>query len=289
MITKNKNVIESLVPKNPAEETVKNILVEMSRRISSALGKFLFRRAILKDDETPEKLNMFLFREHVLIYVFTKMSAALISSSAQGFEISHLLFPKDPSKGMFLTFKEIRSVEFRNDLMGLMEGSQLLIRLATNDKLIRLMCNISETVSLDEFEEQSSLASKLANTPFFVLPFTGITTATEFFGHLAKNGVRGTIWASGNILTPSDLLKYYGTIAKRMFHVLLVRPQSKATLIEKIFPGFIFDVEKIRKTYSSNCGRGPLPRLPMSPGLATLLISPRRRKLSLSSERFSTT
>jgi hypothetical protein len=240
-ITKNLNAIESLTTQAGGTDEVKNIIIEMGRRISIAVGKYLIHRANLAEDATAEKLNKFLFSEHVPIWLFTKLSAALISTTAQGFDIRHVLFPKDPSKGVFLTFKEIRSVEFRNDLMGLLAGSQHLIKLATNDVLIRLMINLPETTGLDNFDEANSVAAKMANTPFFVVPFEGAVETSEVFNFLAKNGVRGVTWASGTVLTPPDLLKFYGTISKRMFYALVVRPQTKATLLGDMFPGFAYD------------------------------------------------
>jgi len=245
MVTKNLHIIEAIPTKEGTpENTVKDILIEMGRRISVAVGQFLFHRAVVKEEQTPEKLNAFLFKEHVPGSIYSRLSKQLINTSVQGFVIEHLLFPKDPSKGVTLSFKEIRDATFRNDLMGLMEGSQLLIQLALNDKLVRLMINVKEDTPLDNFEEQNSLAAKLANTPFYLVPFKGVTTLADYFGNLAKNGVRGTVWESGTVLTPVDLLKFYGTIAKRMFHVLITRPQHKVSLIEGCFPGFRFDIEK---------------------------------------------
>jgi hypothetical protein len=244
MVTKNINVIESMTTEGNAEEKLKAILIEMGRRVSSAVGKFLFHRASLAEEATPKKLNAYLFDEHVPGFIYKKLSSLPINTSVQGFEIAHILFPKDPSKGVSLTFKEMRNEKFRNDMMGLMEGSQLVVRLALDDVLIRKMINVKDTAALDNFEEQNSLAAKLANTPFFVVPFKGVTNAIDYFGHLAKNGVRGTVWASGTVLTPVDLLKYYGTIPKRMFHMLITRPMNKVPLIEECFPGFTFDIEK---------------------------------------------
>jgi len=69
----------------------------------------------------------------------------------------------------------------------------------------------------------------------------GAVETSDVFNFLAKNGVRGVTWASGTVLTPPDLLKYYGTIAKRLFYGLLTRPQNKAELLQNIFEGFAYD------------------------------------------------
>jgi len=242
LIAKNVNAIESLQLEGTADE-VKNTFVEMGRRISTAVGKYLYHRANLAEDATAEKLNAFLFREHVPISLFEKLSSAVIQTSAQGFDVRHLLFPKDPTKGVYLTFKEIRNEPFRNDTMGLLAGSQLLVRLALNDALIRAMINVPTTTALDNFDEANSVASKMANTPFFLIPMNGAVETTDVFNYLAKNGVRGVTWASGTVLTPPDLLKFYGTIAKRLFYGLLIRPMNKADLLRRMFEGFTFDNE----------------------------------------------
>jgi hypothetical protein len=241
-IVKNINSIEAIPTTEGATDDIKNMFIEMGRRISIAVGEYLYHRANLQEDATPQKLNAFLFRKRIPIYIFNKLALAVISTSAQGFDVRHLLFPKDPSKGAFLTYKEIRNVEFRNDLMGLMAGSQILIQLASDDGLIRQMTNLANTVGLDDFDEPNSVASKMANTPFYVLPFEGAVEASDIFGFLAKNGVRGVNWAAGTVLTPPDLLKFYGTIAKRMAYALVSRPMQKATLLGRMFEGFTYDV-----------------------------------------------
>jgi len=240
LIAKNVNAIETLQVTGTADE-IKNIFVEMGRRTSTAVGKYLYHRANLAEDATAEKLNAFLFREHVPISIFEKLSSSVIQTSAQGFDIRHLLFPKDPTKGVSLTFKEMRTEAFRNDTMGLLAGSQILTRLALNDALIRAMINVPATTALDNFDEANSVASKMANTPFFLIPMNGAVETSDVFNFLAKNGVRGVTWASGTVLTPPDLLKYYGTIAKRLFYGLLTRPQNKAELLQNMFEGFAYD------------------------------------------------
>jgi hypothetical protein len=66
------------------------------------------------------------------------------------------------------------------------------------------------------------------------------------------------------VLTPPDLLKYYGTIAKRLFYGLLTRPQNKAGLLQNMFEGFTFDNESEQrdvfaqlKTWSLQPGSNP--------------------------------
>jgi len=242
-ISKNLNAIEAIATETDAADEVKNIFLEMGKRISRAVGLYLYHRANLAEDGTAEKLNKYLFDAHVPIFIFEKLSTAVIQTAAQGFEISHLLFPKDPTKGAYLTFKELRNQPFRENMMGLLSGSQMVVRMALDDELIRLMTNIPVATPVDNFDEVGSVATKMANTPFFLIPNAGLVEPSEVFNFLAKNGVRGVTWASGTVLTPPDLLKYYGTIAKRLSYGLLTRPQSKAALLQAMFEGFTYSNE----------------------------------------------
>jgi len=240
VIAKNTAAIEAFVCVNDGQTKVKNALVEMARRVSIAVGNYLFHRANLREDDVPQKINAFLFNERVPIYIYNKLSAGTIAATSFGFDVRHLLFPRDPSKGFYLTFTEARDTDFTNNLMGLISGSLLTIQMARNDALIRLMTNLTETADLDSREEHS-LGLKMANTPFYILPFEGGVEAADTLSFLAKNGVRGINWVSGTVLTPPDLLKFYGTISKRLYYGLLIRPALKAPLFEQMFGGFVYD------------------------------------------------
>jgi len=247
---KNITAIESFRPVNTGGELIKNALIEFGRRASAAMGKYMFHRANLSENQTPEKLNAFLFREHVPIYVYTKMITP-INVAVAGFDIRTVLFPKDPTKGLYLTFKEISNHEFKHDLMGIAQASELVYRLADDDVLIRAMTNLSDNADIRNFDTVGTVAAKMAGTPFYLLPPEGCVDIPDVINYLAKNGVRGVVWNSGSVQSPTEFLKFYGTVAKRMYYAFLVKPQQKVTLIQRMFPGFIYqqDLEDQRDIF----------------------------------------
>jgi len=247
ILARNNEAIEAHQTKDPGAETVRKALIEMGRRTSSAIGEYMYHRATLGEEETPLKLNHFLRVRFVPVYFYNRLTGAIVNTSAPGFDIKTLVFPKDPTKGFYLTFREIREIGMEQNLLGLGSGSNWTIAMARNDKLIRAMCNLAGTAKLTDFEEKNSLGSKLANTAFFMVPPRGMYDYKEVVNYLAKNGSRGVVWNSGVTTAPTDLLKYYGTIAKRMFYALLPRPAIKVGLIEELFSGFSYDNEKEEK------------------------------------------
>jgi hypothetical protein len=223
-----------------AAERVKNSFLEMSGRIRSAAGLYLRHRLGLGPEQTPLKLNSFLRDELVPVFFYNKLTAGQISTSQQGFDIRSLLFPNDPSKGMFLTFREMRNENILNNLMGLLGNSSLLIEMANDDQFLRTLINVGPTTVLDNFNEERSLASKMASVPFFIVPFEGAVDRDTIFNYLAKNGIRGAAWNAGTVLSPQDNLRFIGTVVKRAYYGLLSRAPYKAGLLGKMFPGFTF-------------------------------------------------
>jgi hypothetical protein len=220
---------------------IKNVLIESAARILAAVGEFLMVRASSADDDTPVKLNSFLRKHFVPTFIFGRLTGALISFRQTGFDISTILFPSDPSKGFFLTWREVNS-EMLHQLGGLLSGADMVVKLCSDHKLIRKLINVGEGTDLTDFETTNSFASKIAGTPFLIPPFAGAVSPTSIFKFLAKNGSRGVQFNSGNVLSPQDNLKFIGTIGKRLAYMLLQRPAFKADIYSKIFSGFSYDV-----------------------------------------------
>jgi hypothetical protein len=242
-IAHNLNAIEAVeVQGSTANTTIKAYFMEVGKRTRIAIGQFLFHRATIIEGSTPFKLNHFLRIAAVPVFFFNRLSKAKINFQTSGFNLASLVFPSDPTKGFFLTFRELRDDNIRNDLGGLLEAADLLVEMALDDTIIRSMINVSDNICLDNFDTEKSFASKIASTPFFIPPITGSVENKSILNFLAKNGSRGVNWSSGTVLSPQDNLKFLGTIAKRMHYALLGRPQFKALLLGEMFPGFEFAI-----------------------------------------------
>jgi hypothetical protein len=226
---------------NSPQSLIKNVLIESAARIRVAVGEFLMTRAASADDDQPTKLNHYLRKHKVPNYLFGKMTGALITFRQVGFELSSILFPSDPSKGFYLTWREINS-DLIKSLGGLLSGADLVLKIAQDHKLVRKLINVSEAVNLTDFETTNSFASKIAGTPFLIPPFDGAVQPATVFKFLAKNGSRGIQFNSGNVLSPQDNLKFVGTLGKRAAYMLLQRPAYKAEIFASFFPGFEYDI-----------------------------------------------
>jgi len=110
----------------------KGILRFYSKGIMSSLSLTLAE--MIQGEKEKGKLDAFLFEHGVPSYVKTKL---LIKSLAtdKDTDLSRILFPQDPSKGLALTVKEWRSPDFVKKQSHLMIGSNAIINILQDDKL----------------------------------------------------------------------------------------------------------------------------------------------------------
>jgi len=107
-----------------------------------------------------------------------------------------------------------------------------------SDNSVRAICGIPEDWDLDDF---AGPAKVFANVPFPVVPFSGAVTLEEHFTVLAQNGERGLPWNVGNTTLAQDVLKFVGTVPKRIAYGFFGRARFSAPWYENLFEGFQFD------------------------------------------------
>jgi hypothetical protein len=117
---------------------------------------------------TKGELNKLLFSAGVPEYVTSRLTnRSLVLDRSQ--ELARVLFPSDPSKGLSLTLKEWRSEEFREKVgSSLLGASRLVVELANNDKFIRVISKIDDSISLDD--ETNPSVAKLLKCRIGVIP-----------------------------------------------------------------------------------------------------------------------
>lgn len=117
---------------------------------------------------TKGKLAELLFDAGIPEYVSSRLTnRSLVLDRSQ--ELARVLFPSDPSKGLSLTLKEWRSEEFRNKVgLQLLGSSNLVTELATNDKFLRVITKIDDSISLDD--ETNPSVAKLLKCRIGVIP-----------------------------------------------------------------------------------------------------------------------
>jgi len=115
---------------------------------------------------------------------------------------------------------------------------------------IRAFCKIPPDEDLADFGPRG-YARPMANVPILVPGFPGAIDSDELLAHLGKQADRGLNWAAGSGFQPQDVLKFLGTLPKRVTTASFPRPLGKAGLIQELFPGFIYvEGSKTRGVYA---------------------------------------
>jgi hypothetical protein len=243
MLNVNMQLVNATEANGAANERVRNHLLETGSRIREVLGKYLLYRAGIAEGTEAVKLNEYLIEGLVMSWVFTRLCSQKMQLGGRDFEYRKVYFPKDPTKGIQVTFRELRTIALRNNQGGILAGMGPYQGL-WGDGLVRTLCGIPRDWDLDDFNQQAKV---LANVPFPVVPFSGAVATEEHFAILAQNGERGLPWAVGNTISPQDILKFLGTIPKRVAYGFIGRARFAAAIYENLFQGFHFEAAVIER------------------------------------------
>jgi len=238
MLNVNMQQIVQTNPVGSANEMVRNHFIETGARIRVALGEYLLYRGGIAEGDQPIKLNEFLTRKLVLGWVFTRLCDQKMQLVGKDFEFRKVYFPKDPTKGLQITFRELKSAELLGNQGGVL-GSMSVFRGLWSDDSVRAICGIPPEWDLNNFDGPSNV---LMNVPFLVVPSFHAVTLEEHFSVLAQNGDRGLPWNVGNTMTPQDTMRFLGTIPKKISYGFIGMPRFCAPWYENLFPGFTFDL-----------------------------------------------
>jgi len=213
------------------ETAIKGYLDIVNVRIRNAVVKHLVAK--FANYEEAASLNEKLFEEKVPIWVFSKLTGQKMNLSQKGFEFVNILFPKDPAKGMCLSFREIRDLNFlRAQGPYILSGTYFAHLFMADNEFVQSFCNIQDVTDAETMKT-------LANVPILVTK-PGVTVG-ELTDRLAEQGVRQYSWPVGYAVSPKDNLQFLGTLFKRASVVALTRPQLQVDLIQSLFPGFTYD------------------------------------------------
>jgi len=222
-------------------EGVRNHLIESGKRIRESLGSYLLYRGGLAEGDEPRKLNDFLLEAKVIGWVFARLTSQKLQLGGKDFEFRKVYFPKDPTKGICLSYRELKDKSLVENQGGILVNMSVF-RGIWNDEVVRSICGIPKEWDLTDFTGPSKV---LSNVPFLVVPSPGAVTSEEHFSLLAKEGDRGLAWNVGNTVNPQDILRYLGTIPKRVTYGFIGKARFSAPWYEVLFPGFKFDAAVI--------------------------------------------
>lgn len=237
MLNANIQLITNTEASGVANERVKRYLLNTGAKIRDALAKFLITRGDESEAKMPRKINDFLIEETVPTWVFLKLTTQKLQLGAKDSELRKVLFPKDPSKGLSLSLKELRDVNLLDTQGGMLDGLNAFRGLWTDDVLSMFL-----GIPINEFREPGSAQiGSLMNVPFMVPPFAGAVTPDELVACIGKNGERGVAWGTGILTNPREILRFLGTIPKRIAYGLIGGSHLTAFRYERLFKGFRFD------------------------------------------------
>jgi hypothetical protein len=172
-------------------------------------------------------------------WVFTRLCAQKLQLGGRDFEYRKLYFPKDPTKGITITFQELGEEDLLGNQGGILVGMSAFQGL-WRPPTLRSICGIPNDWDIHDY---SGPAKVFKNVPFMVVPCPGAVSVEEHFTVLAQHGDRGLPWNVGNTSTPQDTMKFLGTVPKRIAYGFLGRPRFSAPWYESLFPGFHFDYQ----------------------------------------------
>jgi hypothetical protein len=237
MLNANIKQITQLEAVGEANMRVRNHLLETAKRIRECFGRYLFYRASLADGEEAAKLNDYLIDGQVMSWIFTRLCSQKMQLGGKDFEYRKVYFPKDPTKGIQVTFRELKTTNLLGNQGGILVGMSVYRGLWSDDN-VRNICGVPTDWVLDDFDGKAKV---FANVPFMVVPFLNAVTLEEHFSVLAQNGDRGLAWSVGNTNTPQDTMRFLGTIPKRIAYGFFGRARFSAPWYETLFQGFTFE------------------------------------------------
>lgn len=238
-LSQNAEVFNEVSEEDPVNYPVAQYVQDQTTRIRVAAVNFLVHRATLGPDEEAKKLNDFLFEKGVIMWVYNRLTAAKISPLSREQEARHVFFPRDPTKGMTISWREWKTAAVRENQGSMLTGMKNFQYFFSNE-VVRKFTNSPESWDLDQFGPKDP-ARVLAGVPILVPIPVFLIKKEEVFGALARSGDKGMSWSVGNATDPSAVLKFMGTVPKRIQCGFFQSALTKVPLLETMFKGFKYD------------------------------------------------
>jgi hypothetical protein len=132
-------------------------------------------------------LKQRLFDEGVPEWVHSRFVSKTFTLERTG-DLERIFFPSDPTKGLALTVKEWRSNDFVVKQGHLVLASVLIHELITDDGLLRALCGITDTISLDD--EENPLIAKLLSSKATAMPVVNSADRVRELGGKTRSGFK---------------------------------------------------------------------------------------------------
>jgi len=163
---------------------IEGYLRSQFRRIKKSYFEHI--AALAKGEAQKGHLAKVLFDNGVPDYVHTKLiNNNLVLDKTQ--EITRVLFPADPSKGLTLTFAEWRDDTFLAKQGTIVSTSLNVKALVDDDKVIKALCRFDDSVDLDD-ETNASVMLARKGKLYVVLPHEDRRYITSAGAKVKSNG-----------------------------------------------------------------------------------------------------
>lgn len=232
------------------EAEIKQNLIEFASRAQNAIAAYLVHRANVKEHEETKKVSHFLREAKCPEYIFKRLTDKSLNKPGPEFNLRHIIFPSDPTKGLYLTVREIFEQNMNRFCFDFCDADMInnaLLDMNILGPLLRLEGD--DVTGFTKWDEPKSLGSKIAGIPFFYPAPAKYADVTGYYSFLAKNGKRGLAFRSGTALSPQDFLRFFGTIAKKVSYMTMPLINRWSEFAGMMFPGFDFDPSKEGKDF----------------------------------------
>lgn len=199
--------IKSIEENFNTSDEYKNVLIKYAKMTERVLVDVI--SAMVRGDKEKGLMDLFSFERGLPVYIRNKMTMKTLSLQ-KDMDLSRVLFPSDPSKGLGLTVKEWRSKEFVESLGFLARSSIAIATIVQEDELfLELIGMTAEQFSNAEdprvqrvlktrilvvppFEEHDRVLSLLEKQNFrgFGLPATAMDQSKDRLSNLCAVFIR---------------------------------------------------------------------------------------------------
>jgi len=243
-------------------EEYKKVLLSYCTHIQNATARVLAK--MVQGEKDKGLLESFLFDEGVPSYVKNKLQLKSLAIT-KDMDLSRVLFPQDPSKGLSLTVSEWKSVAFVKKQGWIMKNNEILMRIFSGKELFLELIGMSEEeyqnaedprsqrvnktriLVVPPFEDHKRVLEPLSRPNFrgFGLPATAMDQSKDRLSNLCAVAMRAyafsvrmaetipdffdRITPKGTVITPSDKL---GNYAKQLLDA--IEKGVEITLIPKL-------------------------------------------------------
>jgi len=208
------------------------VIGDMFVRIRNAYFRLILSH--VKGENEKGKLSELLLAEGVPDWVHSRFTSKTFVLDRNQ-ELARVLFPSDPSKGLALTLKEWSHTSVQRALgRGILGNSRMLVKVLQSETFIRTICNIDESVALND--EINPSVAKMLRTKIGVIPPMSDSRYVTDPGSKSRAGWK---FPTPSMDTPQGALAAVGIAFLRIYSANLQSVDLVSDYYHHIAPGAV--------------------------------------------------